>query len=105
MRALNARYRGKDRTTDVLSFPLATSSEGNEETEGEPQLGDVVVSVPQAARQARPGDAGPELLRLLVHGFCHLRGLDHEAGKAEARRMWLEEARLCEAIGVRPRPE
>lgn len=105
MRALNARYRGRDCTTDVLSFPLATSSEGHADDEGEPQLGDVIVSVPQTLRQARPGDAGGELLRLLVHGFCHLRGLDHEAGKAEARRMWLEEARLCEAIGVKPRPQ
>jgi probable rRNA maturation factor len=93
MRTLNRRYRGKDRTTDVLSFPLR---EGNFSDVQHHLLGDIVISVPAAARQARA--AGETLLeeidRLLVHGFLHLLGYDHERGGAEARRMEAREGRL-----------
>lgn len=70
MRALNRRYRGKDASTDVLSFPAGHGA----------LLGDIVVSVPYAARQARRrGDrTGREIERLLVHGYLHLLGYDHE---------------------------
>lgn len=70
---LNARWREKDVPTDVLSFPQ------EEEPEDGDLLGDVVISVDTARRQAT--DAGHELateLRvLLVHGICHLIGHDH----------------------------
>lgn len=93
MRTLNRRYRGRDRTTDVLSFPLR---EGKFSAVQHHLLGDIVISVPAAARQARA--AGDTLLeeidRLLVHGFLHLLGYDHERGGAEARRMEARECRL-----------
>ena len=93
MRTLNRRYRGKDRTTDVLSFPLR---EGKFSGVQHHLLGDIVISVPAAARQAKA--AGETLLeeidRLLVHGFLHLLGYDHERDGAEARRMEALERRL-----------
>jgi probable rRNA maturation factor len=77
MRALNLRWRGRDATTDVLSFP---ASEGPSPG-GDRPLGDVVISVPRARLQARW--AGHSLVRelqvLLVHGYLHLLGHDHEA--------------------------
>jgi probable rRNA maturation factor len=70
MRSLNARFRRKDKTTDVLAFPAPAGG----------LLGDIVVSVPYAKRQARRrGEpASRELDRLLLHGFLHLLGYDHE---------------------------
>lgn len=97
MRALNRRYRGKDRTTDVLSFSMR---EGKGPGPASPLLGDIVISVPEAERQAR---ADGETLRkavdrLLVHGFLHLLGYDHEQGGAEARRMEARERVLREKL-------
>jgi rRNA maturation RNase YbeY len=76
MRALNRRHRAKDQTTDVLSFPAGRAPD----PEGVRYLGDILVSVPQAARQARAaGHALDRELRVLVlHGYLHLLGYDHE---------------------------
>ena len=79
---LNETFRGKKGPTDVLSFP-------NGEKVGKRLiLGDVVISVDTARRQAR--DLGRSLkvqiLRLLVHGIVHLMGYDHERGGEEERR-------------------
>lgn len=94
VRSLNASYRGKDVTTDVLSFAL-------DEGEGPPtgMLGDVVISVEQAQHQAPGGDLETELLRLLVHGFCHLVGHDHHR-TAERKAMAALEAQLLAPYGV-----
>lgn len=97
MRELNRRYRGKDRTTDVLSFPMRG---GKGPGPASRMLGDIVISVPEAERQAR---ADGETLqravdRLLVHGFLHLLGYDHERSEAEARRMEARERRLREKL-------
>jgi probable rRNA maturation factor len=80
MRRLNRAWRGKDRATDVLSFPAAA---------GGALLGDVVISLDTARRAAREdGRAlGAELDRYLAHGILHLLGHDHEASPAAARRM------------------
>jgi probable rRNA maturation factor len=71
IRALNARYRGKDKATDVLSFPGVGGREG---------LGDIVISVETAERNAR--SLGRTLAReldvLALHGFLHVMGYDHE---------------------------
>jgi probable rRNA maturation factor len=93
MRGLNARFRGKDKTTDVLSFP----SGRDVRTDGERTLGDIVISVPQAARQAgRAGHALARELRLLVlHGYLHLLGYDHEVDDGTMRRL---EARLAKRL-------
>ena len=97
MRTLNRDYRGKDRTTDVLSFPMRGGAHGRLQPH---MLGDIVISLPAAARQARAAGATPgeEIDRLLVHGFLHLLGYDHERGRAEARRMEARERRLRDAL-------
>lgn len=97
MRTLNRRYRGKDRTTDVLSFPLREGRFPGIQTH---LLGDVVICMPAAARQAKTAGAPllEEIDRLLVHGFLHLLGYDHERGRREARRMEMRESRLREAL-------
>ncbi len=73
---LNRDYRGKDRPTDVLAF---AQREGLEMGQGD-VLGDVVISLETAARQAseRGHDPATEIRILLVHGICHLLGYDHE---------------------------
>ena len=91
MRALNRRWRREDHATDVLSFPL-----------DEPGLlGDVVISIDTARRQAREGGwpLCAELRRLLAHGILHCRGYDHGAA-AEARRMAAAERRLLGREGL-----
>jgi probable rRNA maturation factor len=82
MRQLNRVFRGKDSTTDVLSFPGGVSPEGR-------HLGDVVISVPQALRQARELGHGPakELRLLLLHGVLHCLGHDHESDDGEMDRL------------------
>ena len=71
VRALNARYRGKDRPTDVLSFPGGATRR---------ELGDIVISVETAERNARHlrRTLGRELDILALHGFLHVLGYDHE---------------------------
>lgn len=96
MRRLNRTYRGKDRTTDVLSFPQM--SYGNE-PQPSTLLGDIVISLPQARRQAREYGVSlyEEVSRLLVHGLLHLLGYDHEQSRYQARVMSaLEEELLRE---------
>jgi probable rRNA maturation factor len=75
MRTLNRRYRRKDRPTDVLAFP----------GEDDGFLGDIVISVPYASRQARRRrePASREIDRLLLHGLLHLSGYDHETDSGE----------------------
>ena len=84
LRALNRRYAGEDHATDVLSFE-----------QERPLLGDIVISVETAARQARAAKHSllAELFHLSVHGLAHLLGYDH-ATKREERVMFAYEARL-----------
>lgn len=99
MRSLNRRYRGKDRSTDVLAFPSGAAGNG--------YLGDIVISVPYAAREARrrAEPAAREVDRLLLHGLLHLMGYDHETddGQMEALEARLRE-RLKIADAARPAP-
>jgi probable rRNA maturation factor len=103
IRALNRTYRGKDRPTDVLSFGLdgALRNESAGATVPERMLGDVVISVDTARRQAAEYDATlqVELYRLLIHGVLHVLGYDHER-VAERVAMEAEERRLAGAIGM-----
>jgi probable rRNA maturation factor len=80
MRELNRVYRGKDRPTDVLAF---AQREGRGGALHPALLGDVVISVDTAARQARRGLAG-EILLLFAHGLCHLLGYDHKTDAEQA---------------------
>ena len=85
MRALNRLFRGYDRATDVLSFP----AEKTEFPGSEPYLGDVVISVETARKQAlrRGSHLQRELRVLALHGFLHLVGYDHETDDGEMRRI------------------
>lgn len=93
VRGLNAEWRGKDSPTDVLSFP--------QDGPDGPLLGDVVISVQTAARQASEHghDLDTELAVLLVHGICHLLGHDHHEPEQTAA-MRRAEARLLAALDV-----
>lgn len=92
---LNRIYRKKNRPTDVLAFAQREGDGGDPEGR---LLGDVIVSIPTARRQAaaarRPLEA--ELTMLLAHGLLHLLGWDH-ATEAEDRKMRRETRRLCAA--------
>lgn len=105
MRALNRRTRGKDRTTDVLAFPAADKrAPAFPAPRGEPTpLGDVVISVPEAKRQARERQLPVDTVEveLLIHGLLHCAGYDHERPQ-DARRMFPLQAGLLAAL-VRPR--
>jgi len=93
MQALNRRWRRRDRPTDVLSF--AQREGAGLAPDG--LLGDVVISLDTARRQAkeRGESLGREADRLLVHGLLHLLGYDHERSAAEARRMQRRERSLA----------
>jgi len=90
MHGLNRDYRGKDRPTDVLAFALR---EGEPTPEGEDQLGDVIISLDTAQRQAaeRSVELQAEVRDLLIHGILHLLGYDHERSADESRRMKAKE--------------
>jgi probable rRNA maturation factor len=97
---LNQSYRGKDRPTDVLAFAMR---EGDFSRLAGDLLGDVIVSVPTARKQAlthrRP--VLDEVTMLLAHGLLHLLGWDHES-KAKDVRMRAETDRLCRAAAPAP---
>jgi probable rRNA maturation factor len=80
LRALNRTYRGKDKATDVLSFPY-------DDEEG--TLGDVIISVDRAAMQAdeRGHSLQRELELLTLHGTLHVCGYDHETDDGEMDRL------------------
>jgi rRNA maturation RNase YbeY len=96
MRRLNRAWRGRDRPTDVLAFAQ------REGAGGAPPglLGDVVISVDTARRQAaeRGARLAEEAERLLVHGLLHLLGYDHERSAAEAARMRRRERALARRL-------
>ena len=92
---LNHRYRGKDKPTDVLAFELDGSEAPGD---GAPNLGDVVISLDTAARQAKAKRRTllHEVRLLLAHGLLHLLGYDH-ARPAQKRRMNAMTRRLIAA--------
>ena len=96
MRELNGAWRGKPRPTDVLAFSML---EGEGAEHRRRLLGDVVISVETARRQARARHRAldEELTRLLIHGTLHLLGFDHVRA-ADARVMRAEERRLFRAV-------
>jgi probable rRNA maturation factor len=109
MRQLNRDFRGIDAPTDVLSFSQieqAGSAPPNprsiKNSPGMP-VGDVVISIDTALRQAREYrvSTSARLRRLLIHGFLHLIGYDHERSPGDARRMFARERSLAAKIGDR----
>lgn len=96
IREINREHRGKDKPTDVLSFPLEPEPFSQERL-----LGDIVISVDTARRQAADYDAPVqrEIYRLLIHGLLHVLGHDHmEPDERDV--MEREERRLADAIGM-----
>ena len=95
MRELNKNFRGKDSTTDVLSFPFEPDEFETEEN----SLGDILISVEQAKRQASENNLTieTEIKQLILHGILHLCGFDHERDNGEMNRRELE---LRELLGV-----
>ena len=92
VQALNARFRNKDKPTNVLSYPS-----GEREF-----LGDMVLARQTVGREAReqrksPADHFPPLV---VHGTLHLLGYDHETGEADAERMEALERRVLARLGI-----
>jgi rRNA maturation RNase YbeY len=98
MHGLNRRYRGKDKPTDVLSFPLHTPPIPSEVA----SLGDVVISIDTAALAAaeRRRPLAACLDELVIHGILHLLGYDHEVSAAEERRMARKAREVRTAIGA-----
>jgi probable rRNA maturation factor len=91
-RALNREYRGKDYSTNVLSFPYASQPA---------VVGDLVVCLPvvlsEAHEQDKPSEA--HFAHLIVHGMLHLQGYDHETGVQDAERMEAKERQILAALG------
>jgi rRNA maturation RNase YbeY len=94
MRRLNREYRSRDGSTDVLAFPGETAPGAF--------LGDIVISTPYAARQARRrGESlASEIDRLLLHGLLHLMGYDHETDDGEMDAL---EGRMRRRLGIAER--
>ena len=93
MRRLNARYKGQDRPTDVIAFPLA-APDGR-------VVGDVYVCPWVARREAAAREVPPrqELIRLVVHGTLHVLGWEHPEDESRTRSpMWRRQERYVERI-------
>jgi probable rRNA maturation factor len=89
MREINRQWRGQRGTTDVLSFPSGQAD--FEKAEGL-RLGDIVISIEQAARQAKEHGLSleNEIAQLILHGLLHLSGHDHETDHGEMNRLELK---------------
>lgn len=105
MRRLNRVYRHKDRTTDVLAFALREAVPPRVLGRASAPLGDVVISIPTALRQAKESrrSLDHEIAVLMIHGILHLCGYDHERSRAEARRMQRRERSLLAGLEPIPR--
>lgn len=109
MRSLNNEYRGIDRETDVLSFPmvefvddeLEEDDESAEYIDEEIALGDIVISMEKVLEQsAEYGHSfNRELAFLLVHGMLHLLGYDHE-NEAEEREMFDKQEAILKEMNL-----
>jgi probable rRNA maturation factor len=100
IRRLNREFRGKDKATDVLSFPASAMAGG--------EAGDLAISVPTARKQGTAcGHAlGVELKVLMLHGLLHLAGYDHETDTGQmARRERALRAKLRLPLGLIERVE
>jgi probable rRNA maturation factor len=102
--AMNHAYLNREGPTNVIAFPM---QEGPFTHLSPHLLGDVVISVDTAWREAREADLSLEerLTQLVVHGLLHLCGYDHEHRPAEARRMAAKSRRLLKKIKAVSQPE
>jgi rRNA maturation RNase YbeY len=95
IQTLNKKFFGRDRPTNVISFSYI---------DGPPHeiLGDIIISVEKAKTEAEDADIPfyERLSALIVHGFIHILGFDHEAGERERRRMRYREKKLLRLLGT-----
>jgi probable rRNA maturation factor len=108
VQSLNLDYRGKDKPTNVLSFPMIEAGElaelanGNADaSRGEILLGDIVLAAQTVGREAMEKNISmaDHATHLIVHGMLHLLGYDHE-DDAQAEHMEQLEQRACQALGL-----
>ena len=94
IRKLNHKYRGYDRATDVLAFPMDENVAGLEW-----HIGDIAISLEAVSKQAREArhSVNSELQLLVVHGCLHLLGYDHE-NKDDRKEMWAAQSRVLNGI-------
>ena len=104
VRALNAAWRGKDKATNVLSFPMAEPELLAQiaGSDGELLLGDIVLARGVCAAEAAEKGVGmrEHATHLVVHGMLHLLGYDHEEGDEEAEAMEAVERRALAGLGI-----
>lgn len=95
MRELNKQFRGKNSTTDVLSFTY----EADDFEIGSDNMGDIVINLEQAEKQAGENDLTleAEIKQLILHGVLHLCGYDHETDRGEMNRI---ELKLRKKMGI-----
>lgn len=103
MKSLNTDFRGKPKTTDVLSFPGYESlRQGSDEMifPGPVHLGDIIISREVAKKQAKEFSlpVEQEVIHLIVHGFLHLLGWDHEISELEEEIMEKHEKAILNKI-------
>ena len=103
IKELNKKYRDQDQTTDVLSF---SQNDGEESILESRLLGDVVISISTAKKQASQHDLllEEEIVLLLIHGTLHLLGFDHEVSHREAYRMKKKTRELFHIIFPNKKP-
>jgi probable rRNA maturation factor len=96
VRALNAAWRGKDKATNVLSFPMS------DDPLNAPMLGDIVLAAGVCAREAAAKNVAVDVhaTHLVVHGALHLLGYDHEIGDTDAEEMEEIERQALASLGI-----
>jgi probable rRNA maturation factor len=96
---LNREFRGKDKATDVLSFPLDAHEL---EKIGVKALGDIFICLPIAKKNAKRDNVSMQTMiaRLVVHGFLHLNGYDHERSEKDEREMFGIEEKILKKINL-----
>ena len=104
IRELNKQYRGIDKETDVLSFPLTDFEGGEEPPTDEPEisLGDIVISLDKARAQADEFGHSfeREVAFLCVHSMLHLLGYDHVDSEEDDREMRRRQSEILEKMGL-----
>lgn len=101
IKALNKKYRGKNKATDVLSFPLNSFEAGKGINNHDIiDLGDIFICLPFAKKTAKHENSSLEskLAFLTVHGFLHLLGLDHERSEIEKNNMFKIQSNILKRI-------
>ena len=95
IQALNLKYMGQNKVTDVLAFPAGDGPPGED-----PYIGDLIICLAQAHRQAQAGghSLAKEVELLAVHGTLHLLGHDHDTPEGK-QRMWSRQAEILQALG------